>query len=78
MIIAKKNMNVFIIFFKLKDMLITLRENATLMHKELLKNPHVRIGGDEISPIKHLYLSDPCEIRELSCKKLESISDYVR
>lgn len=57
-------------------LLRTLRDNACMMHKELEKNPHLRIGGEEISPVKHLYLSDPCEIIEEATKKLEAVSDY--
>lgn len=57
-------------------LLLTLKKNAQILHKELEKNPHIRVGGDEIAPIKHIYLSDPCEIHEVATKKLEGIVNY--
>lgn len=61
----------------LSGLLLTLKKNAQILHKELEKNPHIRVGGDEIAPIKHIYLSDPCEIHEVATKKLEGIVNYV-
>ncbi|GAB6032725.1 Serine palmitoyltransferase 1 [Chamberlinius hualienensis] len=57
------------------DLLTTLRNNAVRMHEELRKITEIRVGGDPISPVKQVYLSDPCEIREVAVKKLEAIAD---
>jgi len=57
------------------DILTTLRNNCILMHEELSKITEIRVGGDPISPVKHIYLSDPYEIREAAVKKLEAITD---
>lgn len=57
------------------EILTTLRNNACLMHKELLRINRLKVGGDAISPVKHLYIFEDCP-REEKIKKLERIVDY--
>ncbi|XP_023223298.1 serine palmitoyltransferase 1-like [Centruroides sculpturatus] len=57
------------------EVLVTLRENASLVHKELQRIPQLSLGADEISPVKHLYIVGDYS-REEKIKKLERIVDY--
>ncbi|EEC05036.1 serine palmitoyltransferase I, putative [Ixodes scapularis] len=39
------------------EILVTLRRNCLLMHEKLKGVPQLRLGGDDVSAIKHLYVA---------------------
>lgn len=55
-----------------------LRTNCILAHAELQKIAQLRVGGSEVSPIKHVYLSRECKSREEDKEYLEKIVAYAQ
>ncbi|CAL1530141.1 unnamed protein product [Lymnaea stagnalis] len=58
-------------------LLVDLRENCEKVHEKLSNLSSIKIFGDAISPIKHLYLTEPASDREFDLRTLENVVDYA-
>lgn len=54
------------------EILTTLRRNCLLMHEKLKGIPQLRLGGDDASAIKHLYVTGE-RPRDVCCRLLDQI-----
>lgn len=55
-----------------------LQERSRQVHTQFKLFTKLKLGGDELSPVKHLYLADQRESFEVESKLLSQVSDKVR
>lgn len=58
-------------------LLVRLREKCVKIHEGLTRIDGMKVRGDPIAPIKHLYLSEPSTDRDLDNHTLQKIADQA-